>query len=207
MKTILSRCLAILAAMLLSADGSIGQSSKTLTTAKGAITNGTFQALEDVETLRVMSSGPDDGHLLPFVTFNSDIHMANTFFDEPLRVLRRDEIKCAEPWFGRALACKSTTPTVVVAAVVTQPMSVIYRYWLDELSKDFMKYKHESLSNCRGTDNCKKVEEFVQQGESASQDDDSLWMRLKTAYCNEVPEGRYPVLNGTVQNCNPPAAQ
>jgi len=197
-------CLAVLTVALFSPNPAIGQSTKDLTIAEGAVTNGTLTALQDIRTLQEMASGGDKGNWLPFLTFNSDIHMAGSFFDEPLRVLRENEINCAEPWFGRALACKSSAPTVIVAAVVTRPMSVIYRYWMDKLSKDFSKFRQESMRNCKDADSCRRAADFVTDGERASHDDDSVWAKLRTGYCNEVPDGTYPDVGGNMQNCSAP---
>jgi hypothetical protein len=194
-------CLFVLAVLLFPANLTIGQSTKGLTVAKGAITNGTLMALQDLQTLQEMTSGGDKGDWVPFLTFNSDVHMAGGFFAEPLRVLRADEIRCAEPWFGRALACKSSAPTVVVAAVVTKPMSVIDRYWLDKFSEDFTKFSRDSTRNGKDADSCKKAADFVRDSERASHEDDSVWAKLRTGYCNEVPDGTYPDLGGKTQSC------
>lgn len=192
-------CFAVLTVALFSPNPAIGQSTKDLTIAEGALTNRTLTALQDLVTLQGVSTG--DGKGGSFLIFNSDIHMAGSFFDEPLRVLRENEISCAEPWFGRALACKSSAPAVVVAAVVTRPMSVIYRYWLDKLSKDFSKFRQESMRNCKDADSCKRAADFVRDGELASHEDDSVWVKLRTGYCNEVPDGTYTDLGGKMQSC------
>ncbi len=175
-------------------------SFRSQTLAAGAMTNGTLSTYESVQSFKAASTSPGtlDSGLLAFSTLNNDIGMAGSFFSEQIRALHSDEVECGEMWFGRALACKSNDKTVIVATVVTQPMSVVYRHWLEQISKDYIKLKQ----NCR---NSKVDPEFVRSMEQAfhdTDDENGVWVKLKTGYCNEVPSGTYPDIDGKMQNCN-----
>ena len=136
--------------------------------------------------------------MLAFSTLNNDIGMAASFVAEPLRSLHADEVQCGEMWFGRAFVCKAGNTKTVVATVVTERMSVVYRYWLGRIGEDFIKFKQISIQYGR------EWAEFVKKMERAYHDPDDeegVWLRLRTGYCNEVPSGNYPDIDGQVKNC------
>jgi hypothetical protein len=169
------------------------------TVAKGAMTIGTLSTYESVQASKDAAASPGalDSGLLAFSTLNDDIGMAHSFFSEQLRILHSDEVECGEMWFGRALACKRDDKTVFVATVVTQPISVVYRHWLEQISRDYIRLREISRDD--------KVDpEFVTSMEQAfhdTSDESAVWVRLKTGYCNEVPSGAYPDIDGKMQDC------
>jgi hypothetical protein len=173
---------------------------KNVTIAAEAMTNRTLSTLMSDESFRSSTTqrGLDPG-LLAFANFNNAIGMAGSFFDEPLRLLHPDEVICGEMWFGRALACRASNPEVVVATVVTQPMPVIYQYWLERTASDFRIFKLVSMQ--RGG---KDVMSFVKEGEQVYNDEGdegSIPSKLRTGYCNAVPAGTYSGTDGQKRSC------
>jgi hypothetical protein len=140
-----------------------------------------------------------DAGLLAFSSLSDDIHAADASFGASLRALHADEVKCGEPEFGEAFVCKANDTSVIVAIIATRPLSDIYHYWLEKISDDFLEFRRVSLLGCK--DDCNKVAEFVKGGEQACQEDGSVCLKLKTAYCKEVPSGTYPDINGQSRRC------
>ncbi len=194
-------CIGFVAVAFLTTCLANGQSANDLTIAKGAVTNGTAMALLEIgDTQKALASG-NYGNSRPFLILNNDISEANSFFLEPFRVLRTDEMRCSEAWFGRALACKKSAPTVVVAAIVTQPMATIYRYWMDKISADTIKFSQDSSRNCKDPDDCKQLADFA-KGIQDDHVDDSVWEKLRAGYCSEIPDGTYSGMHGQMLQCN-----
>ncbi len=195
---LMAMCL-LFATSLMVYGQSNGHFVTTGTVAEGAMTIGTLSTYESVQACKAASVPPGalDAGLLAFCTLNNDIGMAHSFFSEQIRTLHSDEVECGEMWFGRALACRSDDETVFVATVVTQPISVVYRHWLEQISRDYIKLREISQDD--------KVDpEFVRSMEQAfhdTSDESAVWVRLKTGYCNEVPSGAYPDIDGKMQNC------
>ena len=170
---------------------------KRQTIAAGAMTNGTLTTFESVLSFKLASTDSLDPALLTWSTVTNDINMTSSFFREPLRALHSDEVECGEMWFGRALACKANNTDVAVATVVTKPMSVVYRYWLEQISKDFGVLRQYGGKS-------KGAAQFIEELEQAvgnPENEDSVWLKLRTAYCNEEPSGSYPDVYGTLRYC------
>jgi len=142
--------------------------------------------------------GLDPG-ILAFSTFNDDLHQADTSFGLSVRALQSDEVKCGEPFFGEAFVCKATDTSMIVGMVATRPLSEIQRYWLEKISGDFLEFKRASLLDCK--DACDKVAAFINDGERASREDGSVWLKLRTAYCKEAPSGTYMDISGESKSC------
>ena len=141
-----------------------------------------------------------DASLLAWSTLTNDTFTAGASFDSPHRTLQADEVKCGELTFGEAIVCKANDKSVVVGIVATRPPQEVHHYWLGKISDDFIELKRISTLDCK--DNCADVNEFLRNSEQAYYKDGSVWMKLKTAYCNESPSGTYPDFNGHTKHCD-----
>jgi hypothetical protein len=150
------------------------------------------------EAAQSESKGLDPG-LLAWSTLTNDTSAAGASFDLSMRVLKADEVRCGEPWFGEALICKVGDRPTIVGIIATRPSQEIYHYWLEKISDDFIEFKRISALDCK--DKCADVAEFVRDSEQAYHKDGSVWLKLKAAYCKEVLSGTYPDLNGNSKRC------
>jgi hypothetical protein len=140
-----------------------------------------------------------DAGLLAFSNLTNDINEADDSFRHTTRELQADEVKCGEPWFGEAFVCKANDTSVVIETIATRPSQEIYHYWLEKISGDFIEYKRVSAFNCK--DDCGKADEVVKAFEKAYNEDGSIFLKLRAAYCKEEPSGTYPDINGQLKHC------
>jgi hypothetical protein len=98
------------------------------------------------------------------------------------------------------LVCNASDLTVVVDTVATRPANEIYRYWLEKISDDFVESRRTAAIGCK--DSCGEVNEFLKNEEIAYRKSDSVWSRLRTAYCNDVGVGNFPDLDGRSSACS-----
>ncbi len=151
------------------------------------------------------SVGIDPG-LMAFVDLNNDVNAGSSSLHSSARQMgdiKPDETICTtEVVFGEVYVCKVNAPNTIVALVATRSLPQMHRHWLEAMSRDFLELKRLSLLNCRGADNCKEQADFIKGLEQGYHSDGSVWTKLWTRYCIEVPSGTYPDLNGEMRNCS-----
>jgi hypothetical protein len=141
-----------------------------------------------------------DPALIAWSNLANDTTAASGVFSYKRRDLQPSEVKCGEPFFGLALVCNASDLTVVVDTVATRPANEIYRYWLEKISDDFVESRRTAAIGCK--DSCGEVNEFLKNEEIAYRKSDSVWSRLRTAYCNDVGVGNFPDLDGRSSACS-----
>ena len=148
---------------------------------------------------RNQSKGLDAG-LMMFANLTNDTSAAASSFDISRRPIQNDEVRCGEPFFGEAFVCKATDTSTIIGTVATRTPHEIYRYWLEKISDDYLELKRVSTIDCK--EKCADATEFVTALEKANQDRDSVWMKLKVAYCKDTPTETYMDIDGQRKRCD-----
>lgn len=141
-----------------------------------------------------------DPPLAAWAILGQDTFYASGSLEAERRELQADEVVCGEVSFGKALACKTVNPKVVVGVVTTRSSQDIHKYWLEAISTDFHWLVKTALVDCR--EKCDESAQFVRADEHSYYSDGSVWRRLIAAYCEESPSSTYSDLDGQTKYCS-----